>query len=316
MDLEIIRTVLEVAKQKSFSAAAFSLPSAQSTVSRQVKAAEDELGVKIFDRSTSGGSRNVELTRTGREVVRAMIKVVDAYMELYNASGGADVKKPEVLQIGVWRCMFPPMGFTRLKENFFENYQTISLYTRPGTVGEIMADLHTRKNDAALFFCSTLNPADFPLLENEKITSLGSQKVSIGISENDPLAKKSSLRVEELREKPVLMATHLRRDVAGVTFLDYNQFRAAWRRAGIEKGPQILSVPPDMLDIRYKLTAEGKGVFPSYTPASLRKMEGVRYLPVEDLELQANYYLVTVRGRKERALKLFSSFFSQQLQRD
>lgn len=58
MDLKSLRYFVEIARQKSFTAAAEKLFVTQPTLSRQIADLEDELGHKLFDRST----RRIELT--------------------------------------------------------------------------------------------------------------------------------------------------------------------------------------------------------------------------------------------------------------
>ena len=61
MDLKSLRYFVEIARQKSFTAAAEKLFVTQPTLSRQIADLEDELGQKLFDRST----RRIELTEKG-----------------------------------------------------------------------------------------------------------------------------------------------------------------------------------------------------------------------------------------------------------
>ena len=69
MDLDMITTVLAVARTKSFSAASFLIPCAQSSVSRRVEAVESELNVRIFTRPSESSDRSVRLTPAGERVV-------------------------------------------------------------------------------------------------------------------------------------------------------------------------------------------------------------------------------------------------------
>ncbi len=61
MDLKSLRYFVEIARQKSFTAAAEKLFVTQPTLSRQIADLEDELGQVLFDRTT----RRIELTEKG-----------------------------------------------------------------------------------------------------------------------------------------------------------------------------------------------------------------------------------------------------------
>jgi DNA-binding transcriptional LysR family regulator len=76
MDLPVgaLRTIRMVAERRSFTAAAQALGYTQSAVSRQIAAAERELGAKLFDRVQGG----VRLTRAGSTVLRHVVVALDA----------------------------------------------------------------------------------------------------------------------------------------------------------------------------------------------------------------------------------------------
>ncbi len=73
MTIQQCRYVLEIAKTGSFSEAAKQLFVAQSSLSISIKMLEQELGIKIFERSPSG----VYLTEDGSEFVRYATQIVD-----------------------------------------------------------------------------------------------------------------------------------------------------------------------------------------------------------------------------------------------
>ncbi|WP_460605469.1 LysR family transcriptional regulator [Jatrophihabitans fulvus] len=74
MDTTALATIRVVAEQGSFTAAASVLGYTQSAVSRQVAAAEHELGTVLFDRVRGG----VRLTRSGSTVLRHVVEALDA----------------------------------------------------------------------------------------------------------------------------------------------------------------------------------------------------------------------------------------------
>ena len=114
MDLDMITTVLAVARTKSFSAASFLIPCAQSSVSRRVEAVESELNVRIFTRPSESSDRSVRLTPAGERVVPILERIVDCYRDLYSAAGEASSGLTP-LRLGVLRNMLPPMVFSIIK---------------------------------------------------------------------------------------------------------------------------------------------------------------------------------------------------------
>src|SRR5688572_20028381 len=71
MELHLLRSFREVARERSFTAAAKNLVLTQPAVSQQVKALEEELGERLFDRS----GREVRLTPAGETLLEAAERV-------------------------------------------------------------------------------------------------------------------------------------------------------------------------------------------------------------------------------------------------
>ena len=74
MELYQLRTFLAVAEEQNLTRAAEKLFASQPAVSAQIKALEDELGVRLFDRGTKG----MKLTRPGEVLQQQARRIVDA----------------------------------------------------------------------------------------------------------------------------------------------------------------------------------------------------------------------------------------------
>ncbi|MFE3835545.1 LysR family transcriptional regulator [Pseudogemmobacter sonorensis] len=106
MDLQLIKTFLEVADSGSFAAASERLFVTQSAVSLRVQRLEDQLGRPLFNRSNDG----VALTLAGREfrgfAVTIMRNWEQARQRVSQAETGA-----EALSIGAQPSLWPRLGF-------------------------------------------------------------------------------------------------------------------------------------------------------------------------------------------------------------
>ena len=78
MELTQLRYVLQLASTSNFSKAADRLYITQPALSQQINVLEEELGLKLFRRTT----RKVTLTETGEEFVRGAREVLDRVEEL------------------------------------------------------------------------------------------------------------------------------------------------------------------------------------------------------------------------------------------
>ena len=312
MDLDTINIVITVARLKSFSATALSVPCSQSSVSRKVEAAENELGVKIFDRPSFGGSKVLELTPAGEEIVKSMVKVVDAFTELYRVADLALGETTEVLNLGVVANMMPPQGFTSMKSDFFDSCPDITLSVKTGTLQELIAQFRMRSIDAVLFTCMRFIPEEFELENGESISCLGSTGMSVGMAEDSPLATRDCISIMDLKDMSFLLNMDEPREVPGVRRIGHANLQKNCRSAGFE--PLITAIPGDMLEIRYEKAKKGKGVFPSHTPRAWRDVHGISYLQLTDVDSPSYYYLLRASNRKEDALDSFARFFKQHLE--
>lgn len=111
MELRNLQTFQAVAKHLHFTRAAEDLHLAQSTVSAQIKALEEELGVKLFDRI----GRRVLLTAAGERLLEYARRMAEMGEEIKAQVGGTDqaagtltVRVPETLA-----CEYMPEVATR-----------------------------------------------------------------------------------------------------------------------------------------------------------------------------------------------------------
>lgn len=122
MDIRHLEYFLEVVRQGSFSKAAARLHITQPSISKMIKALEDEIGVTLLHR----GAKQVELTDAGRALLEQAQQIVALFQNL--AAELADVTH---LQKGKLRIGMPPISassvFPRALGEFKKNYPNISI---------------------------------------------------------------------------------------------------------------------------------------------------------------------------------------------
>jgi DNA-binding transcriptional LysR family regulator len=121
MELRALRYFVEVVRQQSFTAAAEAMFVTQPTISKMVKALEDEIGSPLLLRD----GRQMVLTDAGRIVHQRGLDVLAAYAQLE-----AELKDLDTLGRGELTIGIPPMGgslFTPTIAAFRQRYPQIEL---------------------------------------------------------------------------------------------------------------------------------------------------------------------------------------------
>lgn len=311
MDREIIHTVLTVAALRSFSAAAYTIPCAQSSVSRRVEAAERELGVELFVRPKNGKTNTVLLTPAGEQLLPVMERIMDEYSELFGCAEAFRSGGFSPLELGVRRNMMAPMAVSMMNAEFYTCYPAIHMSIKQDDFEELLTDLRIRRVDAILFSCGRLDPAELSLMEGEQITYLGSSNMSVGIHAGSELSRLEEAELSQLKGERFLLNDGPSETVPGVTFSNPRRFYRACQENGFT--PKVRVLPSDMLDVRYKLAMDGDGVFPSHTPRAWRFMQNLHYISIRNSNLKVSYYLIHRQGRIRKNLETFAKFFAAHL---
>lgn len=195
MELRQIYYVLEIAKQKSFRRAANELYITQPALTRQVKAVEDELQVKLFDRDTHGVTLTKDgemFCQRGKEVVKSMDALLESF---HQPTAGSRV----VINLGVFLFVRQTGILPVINEFFSKNHNVVgNLKIVDNREGEDM--LRNRRLDFAI-----LKVADdgmtFSDLEYEKLFS---EQLYVLMSRNNQLAGNKIIRHEELSSLRIL----------------------------------------------------------------------------------------------------------------
>ena len=144
MSLRRLRTLVAIADTDTFSAAADVVHVTHAAVSQQMQGLEEDLGVKLFDRS----SRTPKLTPAGRQIVAKARILVSDYDNLVPSVLNDDGLHG-VIKLGVLRTTLTglvPQAMAALKEK----YPEIGLHLRPGLTATLFAEIERNNLDAAI----------------------------------------------------------------------------------------------------------------------------------------------------------------------
>ena len=93
MKIEHLIYIKEIARTKSISAASKHLYIGQTTLSAIVKSVEDEIGLRLFNRTSSG----VSLTKDGEHILQKSEIIIEKYHEIVNYSTRKEHQSQEIL---------------------------------------------------------------------------------------------------------------------------------------------------------------------------------------------------------------------------
>lgn len=144
MSLRLLRTLLAVADERTFSAAADKVNVTHAAVSQQMRALEADLGIALFNRS----KRTPELTPAAHQVVARARKIIADYDGLVPSVLG-DGGLSGVFTLGALRTTLTglaPRALAQLHGQFPE----ARFHIRPGLTGRLLADVERGALDAAL----------------------------------------------------------------------------------------------------------------------------------------------------------------------
>jgi molybdate transport repressor ModE-like protein len=194
LDVKRLRILREVAEQGSFSAAADSLHLTQSAVSQQIAALEKETGTRLLDRNHG----HVRLTDPGATLVRHADAVVarleEAERELADIAG---------LRGGTLRVVtFPTAGATLVAAAvpaFRQKYPSIELALGEAEPEHSIPQLRAGDYDIALAY--DFNSVPFEEDRDVERHFLLEERLQVGLPIDHPLAKRKSVRLEQLADE-------------------------------------------------------------------------------------------------------------------
>lgn len=145
MELTQLRYVLQLAKTSNFSKAAEQLYITQPALSQQINTLEEELGLKLFKRTT----RKVTLTQAGEEFVLGARKVLDQVEELQRTMALRRREVGGTLSVGLLSTL-SHLNITEYISSFHQIYPNIHIDLQVAWSSELISRVLNRELDAAI----------------------------------------------------------------------------------------------------------------------------------------------------------------------
>ena len=194
-DMRALRYVLAAAEQMSFSGAACALGMKVSSVSRQVRDFEDQIGTSIFERSTSG----VRLTDAGRWLLDDIVPVLQMAEAILQRTSAAGRVEEGRIRVGIITTLAG--GFLReLITSFRHCYPGVELDIQDGGRREHLRAIRARQLDIAFF------TGNAPVAGCD-VEEFWRERVHVAMAVHHPLASSNALDWPQLRDERFIVST-------------------------------------------------------------------------------------------------------------
>ena len=278
MNIDLLRSFFSIIGHGSLNRAAEHLRVSQSTLTRQVHALEQEVGGAIFERSASG----VALTSAGHVLFERMKPVLtDFDLALQDARKSARGQSAQ-LRVGYLvsaaaQYLHPALAALR------QSHPQVKVNLIDLSPGEQIAALRKGEIDLAL-----LANARAILSRDFFVRRVAVVPVFVALPENHPLARKSALKLSDLRGEVFIGVNE--RDMPG-----HNQWiRQLCRRAGFR--PKFVVEAESLAHGLATIVAEGAvDLLPEYATGT--PVPQVTYRPLHNAAANCELLVAWQRGK-------------------
>ncbi|MCW2317162.1 DNA-binding transcriptional regulator, LysR family [Rhodoblastus acidophilus] len=192
MELKNLRAFVEVIRQNGFTAAGKALNATQSTVSKAVRALEDEIGAPLLDRL----AQKPRMTAIGEAVYARAVRLLAERDDLL-----AEIDELRGLKRGALRLGLPPVGsgilFAPLFARFRRAYPGIDIRL----VEQGSARLEEILRLGEIDFAASLLPVD----EDFEWHEIRRDPLMTLVAAENPLAQRGRVTIQDLRDTPLIL---------------------------------------------------------------------------------------------------------------
>ena len=194
MEIRQLRTFQAVAQMLSFNRAAERLHYAQSSISAQIQALEEELEVKLFDRL----GRRILLTEAGERLLQYARKILDLADETKaevvrskEPEGALTIRVPESFCVH----RLPPVV-----KRFRSQFPKVGLSFVTCAVENLQKDLRKGITDLAFLLTESIQATDL------EVEAMGFEHIILVANHGHPLAAKPKIKTRDLEGETILLS--------------------------------------------------------------------------------------------------------------
>ena len=289
MNVQQLRTFVQVAEHRSFSEAARVLGISQPAVTMQIQALETDVGAMLLDRRY----RKVELTEAGRVLIPFARTVLGDIDEAYAAIDG--LSQTVTGRLAVAASTTPGQYvLPRALGPFLKQYPEVGVALRVYDSAEVVE--HVASGEAHLGMTGAEVPGARVIFEQ-----LGSDRLELLCSPDNPIATGEQIALADLVDEPFIV-----REAGSGTRMVVEE---AMRRAGVD--PAELRVALELGTNEAVLSAieggMGIGVVSAHVSDKALALGTVTRVPALDFPLTRPLFLVLPRTTPTRAAQALAN---------
>lgn len=194
MELRILRYFFMVAKEQSFTRAAEQLHITQPTLSRQLAALEEELGIELFIRK----GKNIMLTDEGMLLKRRALEILNLEERTLEELKRTEEVIEGTVTVGCGEFAAVET-LAKICKKYKEKYPLVQIAIHTATADTIYEMMNKGLVDVALF----MEPVDTEGLDYIRI--MDSDHWVVGMRPDDLLAEKEFIEKQDLIGKPLIL---------------------------------------------------------------------------------------------------------------
>ena len=194
MELRLLRYYLTVAKEQSFTKAAEQLHITQPTLSRQMAAFEEDLGITLFIRN----GKKISLTDEGILLKRRALEILNLEERTLEELKGKEEVVEGTITVGCGEFAAVEI-LAKICKTYKEKYPLVQIVLHTATADAVYEMMNKGLVDIALF----MEPVDTEGLDYIRITNC--DHWCVGMRPDDPLAEKEFIKKEDLIGKPLIL---------------------------------------------------------------------------------------------------------------
>ena len=194
MELRILRYFLTVAKEQSFTKAAEQLHITQPTLSRQLAAFEEELGISLFIRK----GKSITLTEEGILLKRRALEILNLEERTLEELKGAQEVIEGTVTVGCGEFSAVEM-LAEIMKQYKDKYPLVQIAVHTATADTIYEMMNKGLVDIGLF----MEPVDTEGFDYIRMKD--SDHWVVGMRPDDPMAGKELIQKEDLLGKPLIL---------------------------------------------------------------------------------------------------------------